>query len=374
MKYRVAALVLGVGALVTGSGTARAHVDYVTNGPWEIIPPLRFVLDVFTNPVNVLLVLGGAATTIGVIVWYLRSRPAARDITVSRDVFREYDDLVPWILRLGFGLPLVGAGFANYLFSPVVPPFIPVVLAPSRLLQITIGFLLLFGLATRFAALVGLAAYLLAVPFMPDLLLANEYVAGFLAIILLGSGRPSADQILKQIAEAEGTVYGRFDPIHSIAQWLNRVLTPYEDYAVTIFRVGLGLNFMYLGLTQKILEPGRALLVVEKYNLSQLLPIDPEMWVLGVGLTEMMVGAALFLGFFTRGFAMLSFVIFTTTLFGIPDDPVLAHVTLFAMTSALIITGSGPLGIDRLISFQTTPVETSTSGDESATVTEQSVE
>lgn len=79
------------------------------------------------------------------------------------------------------------------------------------------------------------------------------------------------------------------------------------------------------------------------------------MWVVGVGLTEIAVGAALFVGLLTRGFATLAFLIFTTTLFGLPDDPALAHVSLFGLTSVLIITGSGPLSIDRYLTGESTP-------------------
>lgn len=37
---------------------------------------------------------------------------------------------------------------------------------------------------------------------------------------------------------------------------------------------------------------------------------------------------------------------FTTTLFGLPDDPVLAHITLFGMASAVFTMGAGPLSFD----------------------------
>jgi len=35
-----------------------------------------------------------------------------------------------------------------------------------------------------------------------------------------------------------------------------------------------------------------------------------------------------------------------TTLFGLPDDPVVAHISLFGLVSALLITGSGPYSVD----------------------------
>jgi len=84
----------------------------------------------------------------------------------------------------------------------------------------------------------------------------------------------------------------------------------------------MGITFVYLGLIEKLADPGRALLVVEKYDLTSVVPVDPGLWVVGAGVTEIAVGLALIAGFFTRGAAALSFVLFTATLFGLPDDPV----------------------------------------------------
>jgi len=111
----------------------------------------------------------------------------------------------------------------------------------------------------------------------------------------------------------------------------------------------MGITFVYLGLIEKLADPGRALLVVEKYDLTSVVPVDPGLWVVGAGVTEIAVGLALIAGFFTRGAAALSFVLFTATLFGLPDDPVLAHVALFGMASAVFTLGSGPLSFDRLV-------------------------
>ena len=43
---------------------------------------------------------------------------------------------------------------------------------------------------------------------------------------------------------------------------------------------------------------------------------------------------------------LVAFGLFTTTLFGLPDDPVVAHISLFGLVSALLITGAGPYSVD----------------------------
>jgi len=82
------------------------------------------------------------------------------------------------MLRLAIGLPLVGAGFQGYLFAPTLA-FDTGSSPVLRVLFIGIGFFILFGLATRIAATVGLIMYawvLLAAD--PAVVIAMEYVPG----------------------------------------------------------------------------------------------------------------------------------------------------------------------------------------------------
>lgn len=317
---------------------AVAHVEYVVSGG-QTVEAISFLLEVLSRPLNALLVGGGALAVVVVALGYLWYRPFKFDIDALRAALAEYEEFLPWMLRLAVGLPLVGAGFAGYFFSPAVH-------ADARLVQVAIGFFLLFGLATRAVAVVGLLLYLGGVAGNPTLLLASEYVGGFLAILFFGSGRPSADHLLHRVAEAEGSVYGRVDPVHPVVIWFRERFDPYRQYAPTLLRLGLGANFAFLGVYEKLANPGLALQAVEKYQLTQVVPVNPGLWVVGAGLAEFAVGALLVLGLFTRGTAAVGFLMLTLTLFGLPDDPVLAHVTLFGMTSALFVTGGGPWSLD----------------------------
>ncbi|MFB6309255.1 MAG: DoxX family protein [Haloarculaceae archaeon] len=334
----LSALVSAVSLAAVATPVA-AHVDYVTDTPSEALAAVQFLSEVLSRPLNAALLGGTLVAVLVLVAGYLRFRPVARDIEVLRETLAGYEDLVPWMLRLSLGLPLVGAGFAGYLFAPTVG-------TDLRLVQISLGFLILFGLATRAVAAVGLLVYLWALAVRPGVILAIEYLPGFVALVLLGSGRPSADHILQRVAEREGTLYGRIDPVHDAAARFNDRIEPFARYVPTVLRVGLGVGFVFLGVTQKLAQPASALAVVEKYNLTAVVPVDPGLWVVGAGLTEAAVGLALIVGLFTRANAGVAFLLFTLTLFGLPDDPVLAHVTLFGMTSAVFTLGAGPLALD----------------------------
>jgi len=320
------------------------HVRYVVDEAESVGDVLRFVSTVLSDPVHAAIVVVTGLAVLGTAAGYLWFRPISRDLAVLRSTLGTYRDLLPWLLRISFGMPLIGAGFAGYYFSPAVE-------IRARLLLVGIGFLLLFGLATRLVAGIGLLAYLVALPGTPDLLLANEYVGGLLAIALLGGGRPSADQVLERVANASGTVYGRIDPVHRIGRRFRERVDPLGAYLPALVRATLGIDFLFLGISQKLLQPGRAMAVVGKYDLVSVVPVDPGLWVLGAAFAEVAVGIALLAGLFTRAAAGVAFTLFTMTLFALPDDPVLAHLSLFGLVSVLIVTGGGPLSVDeRLLS------------------------
>ena len=335
-------LVVIAGAI---SRPVRAHVDYVTDGPGEPMDAVAFTVEVLSDPFNAALFgVSGLLAVVGLAA-YLWVRPTITDIVVLREKLASYGDLVPWMLRLAVGLPLVGAGFEGYLFAPTVT-FNVGANPLLRVLFIALGFFVLFGLGTRIVATVGLVTYGWALATNPPVFLAVEYVPIFLALFLLGGGRPSADDMLLEVASTEGSYYGRVDPVHHLKAFLDDRTREYRKYVPVVLRVGMGVSFVYLGLIQKLASPGSGLLVVEKYDLTAVVPVDPGLWVVGAGVTEIAVGLALIAGFFVRGAAATSFVLFTMTLFGLPDDPVLAHVTLFGMASAVFTLGAGPLSFD----------------------------
>lgn len=347
MLRHVVTGVAGVTLLLAAiPGRAIAHVRYVTPGGDGSVGELFAAI--VSDPLALVLLGGGGLAAVVAGVGWLRIRPFRADLAVLRSTLRSYADLLPWLARLAIGLPTIGAGFTGYLFSPAATAGMLDLPAPTvRLFGIGVGFLLVFGFATRIAALGGLLGYLVGLALSPALLLAIEFVPGFLAILLLGGGRPSADHVFSRLAAAEGTVYQVIDPIRETLAPIGERLAARADLVPVIVRLGIGASFVYLGVVQKLLNPGQALGVVAKYDLTAVVPVSPELWVVGAALTETALGVALALGLFTRADCGIAIAMFTTTLFGLPDDPVMAHVSLFGLVSMLVITGGGAYSLDR---------------------------
>ncbi|WP_320443127.1 DoxX family protein [Halosolutus halophilus] len=356
-------LVLGTALLVLGVGTVSAHEEYVVDDERNV-GAAEFLADALTDPLVVGPLLVGAVVVLAVVATYLAVRPFGRDVAAFRSAMREYEPYVPWLLRISLGIPLIGAGFGGYFISPEIE-------VNLRLLQVALGFGLLFGLATRLVALLALAAYLVGVAIRPTLLLQFEFVGGLAAIALIGSGRPSADHVLQRIAGTPGATFARVDPVYDRARAFQEWIGAYTALLPVVVRLGLGVTFVYLGLGQKLMRPGIALSVVDRYDLTAVVPASPELWALGAGLAEVALGLALVVGFFTRASAMVAIGMFSLTLFALPDDPVLAHVGLFGMASVLLITGSGPYAVDgRLGRDHRTPTDAPTDDRASATAVE----
>lgn len=350
VRANVAALVALVGvAPLALSGVAGAHTDYVVSrhgGPRDAV---AFLVGVLAEPSNLLLLAGGSLLAGATVALHRRSGAVERDVAVLRRALSGYRPLVPWMLRLGIGLPLVGAGVARYFVSPLVPlAALPAPPAATRLFLLGAGFALLLGAATRVVAALVLTAYAAAAGVVSaDLLLASEYVGALLALVLLGGSRPSADHLLARLTRDPDTAACRLDPLCDLRERVAAALAPHRRYAVSAVRVALGVTFIHLGLANKLLAPAEALAVVSKYHLAQAIPVSPGLWVVGAGLAEVALGVALVAGLYTRATAGVAFVVLTLTLFTLPDDPVLAHVSLFALSSTLVVTGGGPLSLDR---------------------------
>jgi uncharacterized membrane protein YphA (DoxX/SURF4 family) len=176
--------------------------------------------------------------------------------------------------------------------------------------------------------------------------LAFEYAGGLLGVVIVGPGEPSADDMLATVATRPSTLFHAWDPIHPLATWWSENLGPLRAWAPTVVRLPLGLAFVYLGFTQKLLDPGAALALVDHLALPTGGPLTPALWVVGAGLVEAAVGLLLVAGLLTRLASALAFLVLTATLLALPSDPVLAHVTLFGLVSVVFTWGAGPWSLD----------------------------
>lgn len=310
------------------------HVDYVTD-PADSSDPIGFLLGALAQPGSVPLLALGAVVVGALIGAWARWRPLEepRQRFIARA--SEYGEYIPWIVRLSAGLVLVGAGLSRVLFIPTLPTG-PVLALPL----LAAGFLILLGLAVRPAALLTLAVYVVALVLNPKLVMMLDLAGALAAAAILGPGRPSLDDLLRA-AFPRGP--------GARAATANLASGRYNDFVPLLVRLGLGGAFAASGIVDKLLLHDQALAAVERYGLTGVVPVTPELWVVGAFLIETALGLAIILGVLTRLSTIVGFAVLTLAVFALPDDPVIAHVGLFGLSSVLVLLGGGRWSLDRVV-------------------------
>ncbi len=307
------------------------HVVYVTP-PEESPDPIGFLVDTLIDPLALALVGSGTVAVAVLLGAWLRWRPTLQAWQRFVDRAWSYRELVPWMLRLSFGLVLIGSGLMGTVFAPQVG-----IGGWPHVLQTAVGFLLLLGFAVRLAALVGLLAYLVALVMDAALVVIFDLAGGLVAIALVGPGWPSLDDLLRATFPR-----GPGGELATRAPTLAR----YEDAVPLLVRVGLGGALLASAVVDKLLVYERGLATVERYHLTAIIPVSPELWVVGAALVEGALGFAILLGLATRVSATAAFAVLSVTLFALPDDPAIAHVGLFGSASILVVLGAGRWSVD----------------------------
>ncbi|BCX15561.1 MAG: hypothetical protein KatS3mg097_453 [Candidatus Parcubacteria bacterium] len=233
---------------------------------------------------------------------------------------KEYSNLFPWMLRLSIGISLIGSGINNVLLSPALP-----MENSFSFVQILLGFALLIGFPIFIATAMSIVLYFIALS-KNFYTLGNLEILGMLIVLLLSkNSTPGLEDLL------------------NIKIWPLKINI--EKFLPLILRISLGGALIFLGLYEKILNPYVASLVVEKYNLTALIPVNKETWVLVAGLIELIAGLLIILGLHTRVIVTVTFVILTLSFFYFQEE-VYSHITLFCALSILFVTGGGYLSLD----------------------------
>lgn len=299
---------------------ALAHVGYVL--PEETMQQALgadwdFVLEVFKNPINVLFILGTLILSFVLYFSLQRSVLLMTKVKQIQEKAGSYENLISWILRLSLGTVLIGAGTGDVLISPVLTNF-----SVFSYLQISLGFLLLLGLFLAITSWLTAGLFLIALLNNFYLIGNLEFLAASVGLIILANPKPGLDDLL-------GLPF--VSPLKSF-----RNLVP------LILRIGIGGAMMFLALYEKMLNPHLSEMVVNNYQLTSIIPVSAEMWVLSVGVIEFLVGFLLFIGWNTRLISAIAFAVLSASFFYF-NEAVYPHVTLFGVLSVLFIIGGGKM-------------------------------
>lgn len=309
--------------------TAHAHVEYVVDPAatnthkgqdWSFL--LSAVQDV--HHIGLMI---GAVLIVTAIGWlcYRTGWSRAWSQRISQRA-ASYEVFIPWIVRLSLGILLIGSGTHQHWISPILQ-------GPAWLgtVQIALGFLVLLGVGIVPIGISVIALYVAGLT-QEWYLIGNMEVLGLaISLVLMGDARPG-------VADLLGFPWTQW---YRRSTWVQRT----KHAAPFLLRISMGIAMIYLGFYEKLLNPQMSALVVHEYQLENVVPVSAAMWVLSVGIIEVLAGIFLLIGLYTRVNAAVMFFVLTLTFFFFGED-VSSHVTLFGTLSILFVVGADRWSVD----------------------------
>lgn len=243
---------------------------------------------------------------------------------ILHPIFARVRTYAPLLVRVGVGGSLLAFAYAGSIFGPEIPlmrafgsfaPLVSIALAAA-------GAGILFNVYSRLAGLLLLIVY---------------------AGALLGRGV----YVLTYIEYAAAAVFFIIGASHErggvVRAWsrLAGLLDSWRPYRFAILRMGFGLSVMFASLYAKVIYSALALMVIEKYDLTQYTifsAFSPEFLVLGAAIVEFLCGLLIFLGIEVRHTA--AFLAFWLTLSLVYfQEMVWPHIILFGLGGAFLLYG-----------------------------------
>jgi uncharacterized membrane protein YphA (DoxX/SURF4 family) len=313
------------------SSLSLAHVSYVVDpAKMEALKGTDwgFVMSPMSDPLYLGLTIATVVITAAAFFLCQRIGPVRGYLHRYHDRCLSYHRYIPLILRIALGMVLIVSGSTHSIYLPNVRG------AHLTNVQVVLGFCLLTGFMVRLSGVMALGIFVYGLTQSHYLMGTLESAAAAILIVIYGPDTPSADHLF------EVDHFGdRFEPMfHKL-----------RDATGPLIRVAMGTTLMWLAITEKALNPRVTEAVIIDFELPSVIPVSTAMWVFSVGMIEFAVGLVLVLGFFTRSFAAIGFVVLSLSFLFFREE-VAGHLTFFASLLVLMITGAGRISIDSVIS------------------------
>ncbi len=245
---------------------------------------------------------------------------------------RKGEDGAGSMVRIVLGISLVYSAYSHVFLGPEIPLSS---IWGGEYLQIVLyilGIMLVCGLWSRIAGFGAMIIMILTTIAYRDYMVTYfNYFGEFAALALFGSYVFSIDRLFDKKKVV----------MEKIKQW-----------EAVILRVTYGVAILYPAITIKLLHPSIMIEIVNQYHLNSihwLFPQDPLLISLGTGLTQIVIGLAIIIGFETRLSSVITFVLYVLSILYF-KEVVWPHYILLALSAYLFVGNGGDWTIDSWLS------------------------
>ena len=333
-QYRTLFVIL----LLVASAPALAHEGWILT-PAEMLEwNSKPKPELFTQWSSMNAIVLGAALLFA-LVWVRLGFTGAREMFPDLQArLASYGEYSAVILRVCLSWALLTSAFAleprvgNELFQS------PTLLAPDlelRLLdpqwmwireaQIVLGIMFLFGLYVRFAA-----ALLIVLCVLGLTLFGRDMVTYFTAVVGI---------CVYLLLQGPGSRYVPLPVVPMFQSLIAKLSSVPRQRAQFLLRILAGLNFLYLGVYFKVLQPNLALGIIEIYQVP-ILSKAPEFFVLMMAVVETFTGIFLLMGVLMRPmsiFLLAAFIFFASFL----EETYTAHMLFYGIMLTFLFNAAG---------------------------------
>ena len=244
---------------------------------------------------------------------------------------KRLENLGHFAVRISLGLSLLASAFYNSYLGPEILASslrLPVFFVPVLYI---LGLLLILGLFTRVASIIGVIILIVATKYYGEYMLTYfNYYGEYLALIIFGSYYLSSDN----------KFFG-----------ISKLVNKYKNWEILILRVTYGISVLYPAITIKLMHPAVIIEIYNKYELGKiwwLFPPDALLTSLGTGLVQVAVGVLVIIGFQTRMASLITFLLYLGSIIFF-KEAVWPHLVLLALAFYFVINNGGSYTMDRFI-------------------------
>lgn len=282
--------------------------------------PLQW--DLFFQPLPLLFFLGSLIlTVIAWLIWNKRQQkdfiPGPKQLGATNNSLKLFYGWVPVILGAHIGIALLINGAQGRLFFSNYHP-VDVWSNWVGLIEIMIALSLFYGGLTRLAAAFLGCLWLFGMDLigLQPMLKSIQYFGYAWFFYLAGRGPYAIDRILLPILEPKEN---------------------YTNYALLLLRIGIGLNFIVFGFTEKFANISVATSFLENHAFLNFTNIPNEIFVLIAGALEVLGGLLITFGIFPRTVALIALLCINASLTIYNWNGLVDYLPTYAALAVLLV-------------------------------------
>lgn len=237
----------------------------------------------------------------------------------------------PLIIRVAISASFFFAAQINVILGPELS-LSHIAYAPLiRFLLFLITFMILFGVLVEWAALIDLVIFFYVSTFFGQYMLTYTNYFGELIVLFLFGSR-----------------FVSFDRYFFGTRPLIKSLEKLKHFEVPIVRILYGVALIYAGYTIKFLHQSLSIAVYNEYHLQNFFHASAGFIASGAGLSEILIGLFILIGFATRWTILISLVFITLSILYF-REMLWPHFMLYGISFSLIINSGDFLTVDHYL-------------------------